>query len=282
MTNPFETRRALADLSLGRRRSTTTRPEQLAKTIIEDYERELRVYFRRIQKRFFAELEKDLDFLQILRANERLDQGNPVRIAVDVFNFVIGEEGGEDFIRERAEITGKRINASNRRSLNRQFFRLVQINPFDLEDVRGSLVGFIENNVSLVRKIENETRAGIQEQLTSSFQQGLRVEQISENLSKSFGFNQSRATLVARDQTLKFNSQITKERHRQVGVQEYTWITSRDGNVRPDHEVLDGTTQKWSEPPVVDQKTGRRAHPGEDFQCRCIAAPVIRPEEIFA
>jgi uncharacterized protein with gpF-like domain len=37
-----------------------------------------------------------------------------------------------------------------------------------------------------------------------------------------------------------------------------------------------GTVFKYSEPPIVDVRTGRRANPGEDFQCRCTANPIIR------
>lgn len=32
---------------------------------------------------------------------------------------------------------------------------------------------------------------------------------------------------------------------------------------------------RWDNPPVVDEKTGRRCHPGKDYQCRCCALPVF-------
>ena len=66
-----------------------------------------------------------------------------------------------------------------------------------------------------------------------------------------------------------------ERRQRQLGVTEYRWITSRDGRVRPRHRELDKTVHRWDLPPVVDVKTGRRAHPGQDYACRCTASPII-------
>jgi SPP1 gp7 family putative phage head morphogenesis protein len=81
--------------------------------------------------------------------------------------------------------------------------------------------------------------------------------------------------LIARDQILKANADLSRTRMQRVGVTRYRWSTSRDVRVRADHAALEGTMQTFSDPPVVDQRTGRRANPGVDFQCRCVAIPVF-------
>jgi hypothetical protein len=43
---------------------------------------------------------------------------------------------------------------------------------------------------------------------------------------------------------------------------------AQDERVREEHAALEGQTFAWSSPPAV-------GHPGEDFQCRCVALPVI-------
>ncbi len=43
-----------------------------------------------------------------------------------------------------------------------------------------------------------------------------------------------------------------------------------DERVRPSHEALDGTRQRWDDPPA-------EGHPGEPINCRCIAEPVLGP-----
>ena len=113
------------------------------------------------------------------------------------------------------------------------------------------------------------------ETVESAHARGARVEVLAAELRERFEVSQSRAELIARDQVLKLNGQINQTRQRAVGIVEYEWGTSRDGKVREAHRDLDRTIQRWDSPPVVDPRTGRRGHPGEDFQCRCTAKPVM-------
>ena len=53
----------------------------------------------------------------------------------------------------------------------------------------------------------------------------------------------------------------------QAGYGRYIWTTRRDDRVRPDHARLEGGIFRWDDPPVVDLRSGRRRHPGEDYQC---------------
>lgn len=86
---------------------------------------------------------------------------------------------------------------------------------------------------------------------------------------------QSRAELIARDQVLKLNAEVTQKRHEAAGIVEFVWSTSRDERVRPDHKVLEGKRYRYDDPPVVDRRRGTRGLPGIHFQCRCVAIPVI-------
>ena len=53
----------------------------------------------------------------------------------------------------------------------------------------------------------------------------------------------------------------------QAGYGRYIWTTRRDDRVRPDHARLEGRIINWNDPPVVDLRSGRRRHAGEDYQC---------------
>lgn len=97
---------------------------------------------------------------------------------------------------------------------------------------------------------------------------GLRVEDLADLIRERTGVSESRAELIARDQTLKTNGNLTANRQRNAGITSYVWSTSLDDRVRPDHAALEGKTIAWDDPPDV-------GHPGEDIQCRCVAIPVI-------
>ncbi len=104
---------------------------------------------------------------------------------------------------------------------------------------------------------------------------GHRVETLADELEWQIeDVSSSRAELIARDQTLKLNSLVTKERHAAAGIESYVWTTSNDERVRETHEALEGQEFRWDDPPEVNDD-GDTGHPGEDFQCRCIAFPVL-------
>lgn len=50
--------------------------------------------------------------------------------------------------------------------------------------------------------------------------------------------------------------------------------------MRADHRRLNGKIFSWNAPPIVDMRTGRRGHPGDDYQCRCVAIPVFEFEKL--
>jgi SPP1 gp7 family putative phage head morphogenesis protein len=111
--------------------------------------------------------------------------------------------------------------------------------------------------------------------LDDALERGVHVNNLRKTIQERYEVTRSKAALLARDQTLKLNGQITRVRQTSAGVERYRWISSRDERVRPAHKALHGTVQRWDTPPVVDPKTGRTAHPGEDYQCRCVPVPEL-------
>lgn len=138
---------------------------------------------------------------------------------------------------------------------------------------------FVVQNLDLIGSLTGgalDTAKGI---ITTGVRGGLRVEDIARQLEDQLDVTESKAALLARDQTLKLAGEMTELRQRNVGVEEYDWDTSDDERVRPAHAALEGTRHAWNDPPIVDPRTGRKAHPGGDYQCRCQAIPVF-PEEL--
>lgn len=137
---------------------------------------------------------------------------------------------------------------------------------------------WLRTNTDLIRA-EADLRRRVERVLADPLNEGRSVADISKMLQEQAGYSQSRAELTARDQTLKAYAQIQQARQTAAGITRYVWTTALDERVRPDHADLDGSVQAWDDPPVVDQRTGRRGHPGEDFQCRCTAVPVLEEDD---
>lgn len=141
------------------------------------------------------------------------------------------------------------------------------------EFYREQLKVWNELNTDLIKSIPKDSLAEMQDIVLTAYQNGDTITSILKKVQHTYGVSRSKAEFLARDQMAKLNSSLTQFQQTDAGVSEYIWSSSGDGRVRDRHRFLDGKTFSWSDPPIVDIKTGRRAHPGEDYQCRCVALP---------
>lgn len=140
---------------------------------------------------------------------------------------------------------------------------------------------FVTDNVKLTKSLTGDALRSFEQIVSNGIRGDLRTEDIAKELQAKLGVTKARAKFLARDQVGKLQGELTQHRQQGAGIKEYTWSTSKDERVRHDHQLLEGTTQQWSKAPIVDRRTGRRAHPGRDFQCRCQPIPKI-PAEFLA
>lgn len=150
------------------------------------------------------------------------------------------------------------------------------------------LRAFVAENVALIKSIPETAFDRMERVIRSSLSSGVDPKSLSKIVEESFDVSRSRARLIARDQVSKANGQIMRKTQQAAGVARYRWTTARDERVRGNplgvnpkgsHFYLEGKVFAWTAPPIVDPTTGRREHPGGDYQCRCIAIPVFDEEE---
>lgn len=170
-------------------------------------------------------------------------------------------------------VAGRVIDHSGREWARQLRALGVNINDVKAPDVRQLRALWQRRNLDLIKTLGAEKLERVERAIREH--KGARVETLARRIAEATGTGDGHARLLARDQTLKLMGQVQQARHQAAGITEYVWRSSRDERVRKRHKELDGTRQKYSEPPVVDLRTGRRAHPGDDYQCRCTADPVL-------
>lgn len=140
-------------------------------------------------------------------------------------------------------------------------------------DVRGQLGPQIDHirevNQRLITNAGRDYASDIAEVLDDPDNWGLRAEELASRLKERGSVSESRAELIARDQSSKTMGSINQFRQRHAGVTSYTWSGSLDERERETHLANEGKEFQWSDPPA---ETG---HPTEDISCRCVAIPVI-------
>lgn len=165
----------------------------------------------------------------------------------------------------------EQVSRFNKRDLERMLAIDINDEPAAL---RRALSRLRRENVALIKSIGAEMLTDVHRVVSRSVREGRRASELRELLVERFDVTESRADLIARDQTLKANSALTRVRHEQAGIDQYVWSTSKDERVRQSHQILEGRIFSWAEPPVTNPN-GDRNNPGEDFQCRCVAIPVL-------
>ena len=181
-----------------------------------------------------------------------------------------GVSGLTEGSRVRRSIDGaaKKTERHSRADLKRLGIKLRETRP----ELGPVVERWRDRNVSLVRSLFDRELGKLERILELG--EGVRVEVLREQIEERFGVTRSKAELLARDQVLKLNGELTHHLQVAAGIDEYVWTTSGDERVRETHAELDGSRQRWDTPPVVSED-GRTGHPGDDFQCRCTAFPVL-------
>lgn len=138
-----------------------------------------------------------------------------------------------------------------------------------------ALRGLMAEQVALIKSIPLEAARRVHELTLRGIEDGTRASEISREILRSGDVAESRARLIARTEVARTAANLTEARAAAVGSVEYIWRTSGDSDVRQDHKDLNGKVFRWDDPPVADQHSGARAHPGTIYNCRCYAEPII-------
>ena len=188
-----------------------------------------------------------------VHATEKVVAGIKVHVAKHV---------GESFDRMAGEI--------NKRNL--AGMKLLGVTPraMGAEDIlrraRDANIGLVEK---AGRSYAADVRAIFEDDANFGVDVGELASKLWDRMKERGDVSESRARLIARDQTLKTCAALTRDRAEKAGYTRYTWSTVSDDRVRPMHADLDDTPHSWDEPPITSPD-GERNHPGEDYQCRCV------------
>lgn len=123
----------------------------------------------------------------------------------------------------------------------------------------------------------------LRKSVQKNFEAGNRFETLIHSIQRSYGVTERKAHFLARQETNLLISKFKETRYTEAGVTHYRWrcvVGSPAHPVRPSHKALDGKIFRWDDPPITtaDGEPVRRNNPGQDYNCRCMAVPVLNPK----
>lgn len=134
---------------------------------------------------------------------------------------------------------------------------------------------YTENLQYYIKNWHDEQILRLREMVQRNIIQGVNRKALEEMIKNEWGVSANKAHFLARQETQILTSSIRDERYQDAGITRYRWSASLDERTRPEHRKLHGQIIYYSSPPVSDAETGRRAHAGYDFGCRCTAIPIL-------
>lgn len=228
--------------------------------------------------------------------NVRVDARISMQEAIGI---ILGEYG--DGIRDEIDVPEltKRLNrtAKYARGISIRDWKALVKNalnmdidePFYMESTEDLLNKWVYESVQSITGYPEEYLGKIQEAIIWGYTTKQPMVNVYRRIQKITGDTPAHAKMIARDQMGTLNYQLTRHEHESLGVSQYKWITKRDSRVRECHRELHGHIFDWNNPPAQWYVTKSKgiiytgfAHPGQAYQCRCVAQPVFDEKKIEA
>ncbi len=144
----------------------------------------------------------------------------------------------------------------------------------------------VMENVLLIKTLPNDVAQKVVNDIAENALKGARAESIEKIIrDKTDQHARASARLIARTETAKTMSALTKARCEQLGLRWYIWRTALDGTrVRLSHRIMEGVLVNWNNPPAPEEFVGEKSvghyHAGNIWNCRCYSEPVLELEDI--
>lgn len=144
----------------------------------------------------------------------------------------------------------------------------------------------VMENVLLIKTLPNDVAQKVVNDIAENALKGARAESIEKIIrDKTDQHSRASARLIARTETAKTMSALTKARCEQLGLRWYIWRTALDGTrVRLSHRIMEGVLVNWNNPPAPEELVGEKSaghyHAGNIWNCRCFSEPVLELEDI--
>lgn len=140
-----------------------------------------------------------------------------------------------------------------------------------------------EQNLKLwIKDFTEKEILRLRKDMKASVFAGNRYESAVSSIKSSYGVTTRKAKFLARQETALLMTTFKKARYVDSGITKYKWksvVGSPLHPVRPMHKKLNersvsGEIFDFRKPPV-DDPNGSRHNPGENYNCRCVAIPVV-------
>lgn len=150
---------------------------------------------------------------------------------------------------------------------------------------------FVAENVELIKSIPPQYFKDLTQAVSANFRGVSQkdAKSLAGRIQDIGGVTDRRARFIARDQTAKVTTELSRTRNQALGAKKYIWRTAKDqrvvgtpGGVWPDPTRGHGNHFKREGNVYFYSKPFADGLPGQAFNCRCVDEPIIDIQELLA
>lgn len=144
----------------------------------------------------------------------------------------------------------------------------------------GTINYLVQENAKIIKTLPLDISKQVTEHIMSETLKGKRSNDIAQEIKELFPHtSKAKANLIARTETSKTSTALTKARCEHMGLKWYIWRTSEDQRVRSSHNHMDDVLIHWDNPPSPEKLIGEKSvgyyHAGNIYNCRCYPEPLV-------
>lgn len=292
-TQAIVNRRLLSEELIKKAKERVARKRPVAWLFPSSAEREYELALVQLFEKWFKEVEAIID-LYLPGIMSEVERMNPKNDSfTDNVKSMISSIKGVQFgyylnaVKMISADVAKKVDLWNKKQFERVIHSVTGLNVAVTEMWKsGAVSAFIERNVSLITKVNDDMASKIETTVYNAISTGKKIATIKKEIVGTgidkgvFGSTKKRALVIARDQVGKLNGEMVMKRQNSIGIKSYFWRTSVDERVRgnptgrfpnakPSHYSREGKKFYWDRPP-------EDGHPGTAIMCRCYAEPNIK------
>jgi SPP1 gp7 family putative phage head morphogenesis protein len=251
-----------------RERIAKARGVEASRTVEATYFRDLKGIVLKLQRQVNADI---LPLLASLEAEYIRDNAS---LSI-LFNGAVNQLQRQPVMTEAVQLRiatrmAKGVESFNRRKFVKEINDSIGLSLRGIitkEGVQVQVEDAVAENIDLIKSIPEQYHDKLRSTIQNGISRGDDFFSLKKTITDLGQSTINRAKFIARDQVAKLNAVVTEARQTKLGITSYFWRTAMDERVRDSHAEKEGDRFDWASPPP---DTG---HPGQDFQCRCIADP---------
>lgn len=197
----------------------------------------------------------------------------------------------EDWAKEKIGGIIYNLNDDSRKKWEKQSANISKYLRIEMEKapIKGLLKQYMEENVKRIKSVPLNAAKKIEKIVLENLKTGAeRAESLTDivmQIGKLPDSMRSRAKLIARTEIAKMSTGLVKARAVSSDINWYVWRSTHDIRVRSSHKLMDKVLVAWDDPASPEELDGAKRsyghyHPGEIFNCRCYARPLIRISDV--